>query len=1257
MQTYIVSFAVLLCLGISTRLIHPASSPLAADNPFLIASIFILVASVLSFLYRVRSLSFILFVGALCLFFTALPLNNTFNYYFIWVFAGLVGLSIVLGFLKIKSLVPWVLSALFLGYGITCIFKDISSPTHLYHWATDEWGEQSLIYGTIVKEPEIRPELNRTDLTVKPTVVAHLKAPGTRGKIAGILEILLSLGREWSNEEEALRVLLETRDEIAAHPEKEKSQIIKRNFSTSSYQLTQEDAETVQIALEEIETGGDSGGKEWISLISEGWILAKVKDTEEQAQTYIDISYFTAYGDAVKIRGSLRAPYPASNPGAWNAREFYSNTNYFALMTITGKGSRDRLPDTIEIIQARRGNFFIAACLNIKYKLLDVIRQTTPFPDSGFLSGIFLGLRRGVPEKIMQDSRAAGTAHVFAVSGLHVTIITGLLLLIFNQTPIPKSIWAPIAVLFLLIFTIITGARPSTLRAAIMNSFVLIFFTYFGKNIEKSLIMAISVAAIIILTIIPSGYGGPLILPSASFLMSFSAVLFLGLLSRPVEHYLNLRINNLFRFAVLAFGAIVVGLLCMNLENPVAIFRAKLFWGFLIALPATYFIQQVIPFRPRFSAIPSRWLRTFIAAQIAIQCSIIPLSAVIFHRISLAAPFANFIGIPLIGIILPLGMIATLLGFIPFIGIYLAILLTAANWLGMHFFIIMDDFFARYFPYPQVPKPGAAAMIAFYALVGAFIYREKIILNLKIAYLRVKNSLGEGPSRLRAGVVLASLLIAVGTLTMGFTSISKPLLTMTFIDLSWPARGMSLLIQAPDGNNILIDGGFEGKWGYQNRYVNQGERGLQEVLLTKKVISFDAVINTNFDSTLLGGLAFIVGSPDYYIKELYTYLPPSEFGPQDLSLSRFGRALTPAGKARVKELYQLLLLNDWVNPVAVEDFKKFYRKVSAEKLRDFLQTLESEARLAAEKVIAELDEKEEQQWEELLESIISTYEKLGAPVSREKAEELAKKWDLPLLPLEVYRDFITDLPQPVQWFVYQEAGLVDSLEKIEVYRIDLYDKFEKAAREAKKIFRGEEKFIKYHRLMFYVKEKNIPLAEAHAGINIIKPVKVGGIKLSVTIVNPPKKRYQGNYVSDSNSTVIRVEYGDVSVLLTSMINQKASEWLLNMKGGIRSTVYQVPEFGKGGRFISTSRMLDAINPEVAVFHYKPGKYIDKRFQEVWDLCQEKGIQCYNTSKLGALTLTTDGESYQIDSMLKGEEAEIDEETEAPSKAQEVGVGF
>lgn len=1252
MQTYIVSFAVLLCAGITMRLIHPATAQFDPSSSFIIIALFLLGGSILTFFYRVRILALIFFVAVLCFLLLSLPLNNNLNHYFMAVFVVLIVLSIGLGLFKLNALIPAILSAIFLGYGLTCIHLDTSSPTHLKNWANDDYGEYSLIYGSVVKEPEIRPEKNDTRLTIQPDVVVHLREEDAQARISQIVDILGDLKREWENQGEALYILLLARDKCETLPEEKWEGATKKIFSRGSYRPDEEEMENIRFALSEIRKfPADQVGR-----ITQGWIFTTVHDTEELAQVYLDLSYYTGFGDVVKIKASLRSPFPASNPGSFDYSKMLSNTNYFSMMSLYGRASRTHPADTIEIIQARTGNFFVAWCLSIKYKLLDVIRQTTPFPDSAFLSGIFLGLRRGVPQKIMQDSRAAGTAHVFAVSGLHVTIITGVLLLLFNQSPLPKTVWAPIVVLGLAVFAVITGARPSTLRAVIMNSFGVIFYTYFGKNIERSVVMAICIAAIIILTIIPSGYGGPLILPMASFLMSFSAVLFLVLFSNPVEDFFNTRLTNLFRMTLFAFIFTLFGLYFINLENPLAILKAKLFWGFLIALPFTYFFQHYLP-PIRFTSIPGKWTRTFIGAQVAIQFSIIPLSAVIFHRISLAAPFANFVAIPMIGIILPLGMLGTLMGLIPFIGIHLAMVMTAADWLGMRFFIIWDDLWTRLMPYPQVPVWGPAVLISFYSLVFLFMFREKIILHLRISYSRIKNAWGEKPVKTRFAGSLAALAVAAAALTLGFKTAEKPQLEITLLDLSWPARGMATIIQTPDKKNILIDGGFEGKHGWRKRYVNQGKRGLQEVLLGKNIISIDAAVNTNFDSALLGGLNFILASPDYEIKKLYTYLPPSEFGPQDIKIDQFARALTPAGRKQIDYLYRLLLLNEWSNARSVKKFIRDYKTIDPAELKKFLAILPPKIQANGSAAIAGLAEKEKIEMAVLLESIKNTSESLGRAITPEQIQKKSGRWKIFLLRTGEYRDFITDLPQSVQWFVFQKAGLVSSVEDLEAYRLELYNKFVEVTGETGDFYRGEERFLQYHRMLFTAKMKNIPVSPSHTGINIIKPVQIGGKRLELAILSPPEERFRGSYVTDSNSTVIRVRYGDQSILLTSLINQKASAYLLDLRGGIRNTVYEVPEFGKGGRYVDTGRMLDAVDPEVAIFHYKRGRYVDKRYQAVYDLCRKKGIKCLNTPVTGAVTLITDGETLRVSSMLKGVEGKISEDVAAPDKEQELGAAM
>ena len=232
MQTYIVSFAVFLCIGITMRLIHPESYQLA--TPYVISAAFLLAASILSFIYRSRVLAFLFLIAALCVFMFSLPLIPELNNYMMGVFAALFIVSIVLGFIKLKPLPFWILSALALGYGLTCLHLDQTSPTHLVQWGGDSRNDQSLVYGTIVKEPEVRPEKNDTRLIIKPSIVVKLGQNPNRSirlnTINQIITEIKDLNRPWETEEEVLSTLLLVREKL----DKAQDQLIEDEEETPS---------------------------------------------------------------------------------------------------------------------------------------------------------------------------------------------------------------------------------------------------------------------------------------------------------------------------------------------------------------------------------------------------------------------------------------------------------------------------------------------------------------------------------------------------------------------------------------------------------------------------------------------------------------------------------------------------------------------------------------------------------------------------------------------------------------------------------------------------------------------------------------------------------------------------------------------------------------------------------------------------------------------------------------------------------------
>jgi beta-lactamase superfamily II metal-dependent hydrolase len=488
--------------------------------------------------------------------------------------------------------------------------------------------------------------------------------------------------------------------------------------------------------------------------------------------------------------------------------------------------------------------------------------------------------------------------------------------------------------------------------------------------------------------------------------------------------------------------------------------------------------------------------------------------------------------------------------------------------------------------------------------------------------------------------------------------------------------GMTTLIEAPNGDNILIDGGAE-SWSFykqQYRYNNQGQRTVEEVLLSEKIVAFDAVINSSCDARVLGGLNYIVGSNDYYIKHLYSALPPSEFGPNDLDFNQFAQSLSTPYRNDPLSYYRLLMLNKFTEEQSME-FMAYLRKISDEDMLEFLMTLPENERLKfdprtiTEKAIQTLKEKEATAHEELIESIISTEKWLhpDTEFSAEQAEALAEKWKLPLLPPSDYHGFVSNLPQLVQWFVFQEGGIVGDMDELLAYQMDLFEHFETAiGYEAEvpdeKLYRGEEMFLQYHRLLFSVKVRDIPITGARKGIEIIPPETVNGKELQAVVLNPPKDRVTGKYVNEVNSVGVKLQFGDVSFLFPSLMdNEGFSNMVQNVKGGIHATIYLAPQFGKGGKYFDPIQPINLVKPKVAVFQYsgEPFGRIAKptsQFRIGWDYCQKVGIESYNTNSQGAVIVYTDGTDYRVVTSL-GEKKKGGAQDEKVSQTDEVGMGM
>ena len=87
---------------------------------------------------------------------------------------------------------------------------------------------------------------------------------------------------------------------------------------------------------------------------------------------------------------------------------------------------------------------------------------------AGFNQAILLGGRGGLTRERRSMFAAAGTIHVFAISGLHVMVVAGLITCLLRRFDVPLHARGLVAVPLLVAYTLLTGARPSAVRAALM---------------------------------------------------------------------------------------------------------------------------------------------------------------------------------------------------------------------------------------------------------------------------------------------------------------------------------------------------------------------------------------------------------------------------------------------------------------------------------------------------------------------------------------------------------------------------------------------------------------------------------------------------------------------------------------------------------------------------------------------------------------------------------------------------------------------
>ncbi|MFH1382459.1 MAG: DNA internalization-related competence protein ComEC/Rec2 [Chloroflexota bacterium] len=231
------------------------------------------------------------------------------------------------------------------------------------------------------------------------------------------------------------------------------------------------------------------------------------------------------YGNVLLVTGKLETP---SRLDDFDYPAYLAHQGIYSIMFYP----------QIQVQAGNRGSWFLVWVYSLRNRLSQAMAEVLPEPQASLAQGIVLGIRSNIPSPVRDEFTRTGTTHILAISGLHLTIVAGILLglgiWLFGRRHY-IYIWLALGVIW--IYALLTGMHPPVLRAAIMASLFLMA-ELLGR--QRSGAVALALAAAIMVGIDPP------VLWDASFQMSFLSMMGLVLLFPPIQSVGRRIVANVF---------------------------------------------------------------------------------------------------------------------------------------------------------------------------------------------------------------------------------------------------------------------------------------------------------------------------------------------------------------------------------------------------------------------------------------------------------------------------------------------------------------------------------------------------------------------------------------------------------------------------------------------------------------------------------------------------------------------------------------
>lgn len=243
-------------------------------------------------------------------------------------------------------------------------------------------------------------------------------------------------------------------------------------------------------------------------------LFINLQQNNRKVMCYIQ-GEFPEIGSVVSVEGKVRLFEAATNPGEFDAGEYYQ------ILGIAFQMQEAEIYQKSEEFDWHKEGLY-----QCREKLWKILKDCLPEKEAGILGAMLLGRKESLDSGVKDLYQRYGISHILAISGLHITLLGMGFYKGLRRVSVPIPAAAVLGILFMYEYGQMTGFGTSTARAVMMFTLHLT-----GRLLGRTydLITAAALACVLLLC------SSPLYLYHSGFLLSFGAVMGIGLMNQPLQ--------------------------------------------------------------------------------------------------------------------------------------------------------------------------------------------------------------------------------------------------------------------------------------------------------------------------------------------------------------------------------------------------------------------------------------------------------------------------------------------------------------------------------------------------------------------------------------------------------------------------------------------------------------------------------------------------------------------------------------------------